>query len=343
MSNMLVCAKCNRVKIGDAEWSQNPSSKIDKDSKGVEVAEVCTHCEKAKSDTPQQTGTAESEVVVDASKMKDRDDTVATADKVADEVTTADKVSGDKQERIKPSKPRISKGPKMVDVKNPSEKYVKKDVVSVSAEKMPSSSLDRPGLAYENHKTIIACKRLMGQALIDFANAIRASKENRYYEFYADSWEAYLSTSDIGIDRTRASRLMILSVFCEDYEKQTGKKPEINDIAEARICRHLLPCIQMSKDGTIENIKDAESLIDKAKELGHEDFVAECDDYRNKTAHRGDAPLPEKRLDEGPIKDAQGNVIGQITSVYANPKNHYLKIRIDNDHVLDDEMIIVIP
>jgi len=198
-------------------------------------------------------------------------------------------------------------------------------------------------LAHENHNIIIACKKMMGAALIEFSNALRSSKENEYYKLYNESWEAYLASSELGIDRSRASRLIRLSMFCEAYKKKNGELPEIDDIAEGRICRLLLPSIDMDdKNIEIKNIDAADDLIEKARTLGHDDFAAECDEHRNKE-RTSDEPPAEKRITEGPVHNAQGEIIGTITSVYANQRGHTLKMKIDNESILDESMTIVIP
>ena len=273
-----LCAKCNRVKINDQEWSEFPSKKITKDTKNVTVEDSCAYC-------------------------------LAVANI--------------------PAKP--------VDNK---EDITQVDIVQ---EFKPNKVKDAPEEAHKNHSHIVVCKRLMGEALMDFADALNESKTNGYFKFYNESWEAYLSDADIGIDDSRARRLMLLSKSRAAMEKQLGRTVDFNEISEGRLCRELLHCIDYDKTtDTVKNIDDVEDLIDKARALGHEDFKAECDLYKSKKGDKNRDEPPEKRISEGPVNDAEGNVIGYISSCYANSRFHNLRIRIDNAHIPDDDLTIVI-
>jgi hypothetical protein len=203
-----------------------------------------------------------------------------------------------------------------------------------------SQSKEYAKQAHENHQNLQLAKSLMGQALLKFAELLRESYEQEYYKAYSDSWDQYLSTPEISMDSSRARRLIRLSKIRDALEAQTGKPVELEDIAEYRLTRHLLPCVDFDEEsGKIKNLDEVHELIEKARSLGHEDFEAEVGDHKTKSVQGG---LMEKRIQEGNIKDVDGNIIGKITSVYANEKNHYVKLRIDNAYIPDGKLTVII-
>jgi hypothetical protein len=277
MDEIKVCRVCNRVKVGDEEWSENPSSKVKPDSPGVTTVEACDYCN---GEAPPQ-----------------------------------------EQEEV-------------------GEVEEQNEVVQVEA----SEASDEKKLAHNNHQTLVQCKRLMGEALLRFADALRESREKGYYRFYNESWKAYLSDPDIGVDDSRARRLIKLSKVKAVIEQQLGREVNFNEISEGRLCRNILPCIKLNeKIPEIENAEDVEGLLEKARTLGHDDFEAEIADYKTSQGGGGDAPPVEKRIAEGPIQNEDGDTIGRITAVYANDKTHYLKVRIDNAYIIDEKMTLILP
>ena len=274
-----VCKKCNRVKIDEEDWSEDPSTRITPESKNAEPVDKCDYC---------------------SGKTK------------------------------LPDKPEPVKKP--VTPKKEPEAVKETDLVETG---------DQKEMANNNHQTLISAKKLMGEALLAFADALRESKEQGYFKFYNESWEAYLCDPDIGIDPSRGRRLMELSRFRETANNQLGEDLNLNDIAEGRF-REILPCVKFGKGGTIENMADITEMLDKARTLGHNDFKAEAGEYRATGKSSSMRPPAEKRITEGPVKNSEGNVIGHLTSCWANQKKHTVKIVIDNDYIPDGPLTIVI-
>lgn len=276
------------------------------------IIRVCKKCNRVKID--------EEEWSVDPSTR------ITPESKNAEAIDQCDYCSG------KTKQPEEPKTPKKPEQKQEVEQVEQTDMVELG---------DQKELANNNHQMLVQTKRLMGDALLAFADALRDSKDNGYFKYYNESWEAYLSTPEIGIDPSKGRRLMELSRFREKAETQLGRKLDLNDIAEGRF-RKILPCVKFGKDGQIENISDVEEILDKARTLGHNDFEAEADEYKATGKSSPIRPPAEKRITEGPVKNAEGNVIGHLTSCWANEKKHTLKLSIDNDYIPDGTLTIVI-
>lgn len=201
--------------------------------------------------------------------------------------------------------------------------------------------LDDPAFnsaAHEHHQALVAAKRLMGQSLMAFCTHLREMKVHKYYLAHAESWYEYLAQPDVGIDNTRARRLIRLVTVKEALEKGDNQELDISDISEGRLTRGVLPCIKFDeKKGVVKNEEEVKELLDKARSLGHNDWEAEVAKHKP-TA--GGKKQVEARISDGPIKNPEGTIIGHIISVKANEENHYLHIRINNGDIPDDTLII---
>jgi hypothetical protein len=195
-------------------------------------------------------------------------------------------------------------------------------------------------LADKHHQALVQCKKLMGQSMLEFCRHLREIKDKELFKFYAESWYEYLSMPEIALDDTRARRLIRLINVKEAMEKQLGRNINIEEIAEARLTRDLLPCIQYDEEtGEVKNVKAAETLLDQARTLGHEDWQAEVEKKKPKIAGK---KASEVLIEAGPVTDEKGNIIGQLISVGANEENHYLRIRIANENIPQGALIVKI-
>ena len=172
MSEIAICTKCNRVRIGDAEWSENPTTKTIKDAEKVPECDYC----------------------LEGIEIEEEEEEVEAA------------------------------------------------VIEVEA-KDPDEIMTVKEMAFENHQCIIKTKKLMGEALLTFAGYLKDAKDNNYYgELGYESWNLYLSDPDIGIDGSRARRLIRL-VNIKNALEASGAQVDFNEISEGRLTRLLLPCV----------------------------------------------------------------------------------------------------
>jgi len=278
-SQISVCKVCNRVRIGDEEWSENPSTKVNTKTPGVLVVDECGKCDKC----PTQ------------------------------------------KENEPKSEPAGKK---------------KKEVEKVS------KTEEFAVMATENHKKIVACKKMMGKALLTLGTALQESYSNRYWKINHDSWEEYLATDEVGLRRDRASQLMKLSRSHRQLEADLKREVSIEEIAEGRH-RLILPCIIENEDGTIKDAEGIADLLEKAKTLGGQDFEAEVDEYRKSSGiskqQGGRKPQECMISSGGPVNDAKGNRIGKVHKAYANEKVHIITVYLGNEHITDDGIHFVIP
>lgn len=192
--------------------------------------------------------------------------------------------------------------------------------------------------AHENHNALLSAKRLMGQSLLAFCNYLREMKSKEYYLCYADTWYEYLADPDIGIDDTRARRLIRLVTIKEALETSSGNEVDIAEISESRLTRDILPCIKFDeKKGEIKNEEEVKELLDSARSMGNNDWIAEVAKHKP-TA--GGKKAVEALIADGPVKNPDGDVVGYISSVKANEDCHFLKVKIDNSWIPEGPLVL---
>lgn len=197
-------------------------------------------------------------------------------------------------------------------------------------------------VAHEHHQALIACRKMMGRALIEFATHLKVIRDQELWRFYdVESWKEYLAMSDVDIDDSRSRRLIQLVETKEQLEKQLGHPVDIEGIPEYRLTRGLLPCIEVDKEtGEIKNVEVAEELIAQARTLGCNDWAAEVEEKKSSGGGGGQRAIPELLLKANTnLLDEEGNVIGVIVTARADENNHTLKIKIGNGYIRDDLVI----
>ena len=322
-----VCQKCMRVKLDDsAPWSPRPAPQVENLPKNkVELVEECDYCDGTIQANPGKVGTPVLIEVPEKVDIKAKGKDKGNTDRNTDVKEGASK--GDPKGKETPKERR--------EVLKVSKEAPKEEQRSLPDEKLAT-------IADKHHQALVQCKKLMGRALIEFCIHLREIREKDLFRFYADSWYEYLSMPEIGLDDTRARRLIRLINVKDAMEKQLGTKVNFDEIAEARLTRDLIPCIQYDEEkGEVKNIKVAETLLDQARSLGHEDWQAEVEKKKPRVAGKKATEV----MIEAPcmITNAAGTPIGQVVSVKANDENHYLKIRIGNENISDRPLIIKIP
>ena len=323
-----VCQKCMRVKLNDeAPWSPRPTPTVQNlDKSKLEVVEECDYCDGTIQANPGRVGTGVASIEQVPEKV---DSKPKTKDKGGEGVdkkgATGTKESPSKGKEVVKERSEISK--------------VQKEVPKEAQKSLPDEKL--AVLADKHHQALVQCKKLMGQSLIEFCKHLREIQEKDLFRFYAQSWYEYLARPEVGLDDTRARRLIRLINVKDAMEKQLGSDMNFDEIAEARLTRDLLPCIQYDEEkGEVKNIKVAETLLDQARTLGHEDWQAEVE---KKKPRVGGKKAIEVQI-EAPqvVTNAAGTPIGQLVSVKANDENHFLKIRIANENIPDGPLVIKI-
>jgi hypothetical protein len=223
-------------------------------------------------------------------------------------------------------------GHKGVESENEEKEVIQGKIINNSEDQLAT-------LANRHHQALVQCKKLMGQSMLEFCIHLREIKSKELFRFYANSWYEYLSMPEVGLDDTRARRLIRLINVKDAMEKQLDRPVNFDEISEARLTRDLLPCIQYDEDtGKIKNIKSAEELLDQARNLGHEDWQAEVEKKKPRVAGKKASEVLIEA--PAPVMDNNGNPIGHLISVSANEENHYLRIRIANENISDGPLII---
>ena len=322
-----VCQKCMRVKLNDdAPWSPRPAPQVENLPKNkLEAVEECDYCDGTIQANPGKgsVGPAVLEPVPEKVDSKSE-----TKDKGNED---SDQESGEGTKES-PSKGKLHKEGRQVSTVRP-------EAPKEEQKKLPDEKL--AVIADKHHQALVECKKLMGQSMMEFCKHLREIKDKELFRFYAQSWYEYLSMPEIGLDDTRARRLIRLINVKDAMEKQLGTDVNFDEISEARLTRDLLPCIQYNEEtGEIKNIKVAETLIDQARSLGHEDWQAEVEKKKPRVGGKKACEV----LIEAPsvITNEKGSPIGQLVSVSANDENHYLKIRIANENIPDGTLTIKI-
>jgi len=320
-----VCQKCMRVKLNDdAPWSPRPAPQVENLPKNkLEAVEECDYCDGTIQASPGRVGVPVPKQVPEKvdSNPKTEDKEYKEGNRNSKEGTEASPPKGKEANK---ERSEISKVPKEA----PEEQ-----------KKLPDEKLAI--IANKHHQALVQCKKLMGQSMMEFCKHLREIKDKELFRFYAGSWYEYLSMPEIGLDDTRARRLIRLINVKDAMEKQLGTEVNFDEIAEARLTRDILPCVQYNEEtGEIKNIKTAETLLDQARSLGHEDWQAEVEKKKPRVGGKKACEV----LIEAPcmVTNEKGSPIGQLVSVSANDENHYLKIRIANENIPDGTLTIKI-
>jgi len=332
-----VCQKCLRIKVNDsAPWSPRPSPQINVKKGGFITVEECDYCDGTIQEEPGTVSGPErrSEVPkkVDPTPKKENTENGKGSAKVEEAL---------KKPRGRPKKSQTTKESneerKEVHTVPAAETKVKEVQKTLDIAKLDERQAP---IADKHHRALVECKKLMGKSLLEFCYHLREIKEKEYYKFYADGWYEYLSTPEIALDVTRATRLIELLDVKEAMERQLKRNLNLEEIAESRLTRDLLPCVDYDKKTKeIKNPQKVEELLDQARTLGHEDWQAEVAKAKPRV---GGKKAKETRIATGPLKNGKGDIIGQVVSVRANDENHYVSLRIDNSWIPDGPLVLKI-
>lgn len=208
---------------------------------------------------------------------------------------------------------------------------------------MPGADMDEKlgVVANEHHQALVQCRKLMGQALLEFCSHLRTIRDQDLWKFYSESWNEYLAMPEVDIDASRSRRLIQLVETKEKLEKQLGHPVDIEGIPEYRLTRGLLPCLEIDREtGEIKNVEVAEEIIAKARTLGGNDWAAEVEEKKSAGGGGGPRPIPELLLQANSnLLNAEGEIVGVVVTARADENNHTLKIKISNGYITDDLVI----
>jgi len=344
-----VCQKCLRIKLNDtAPWSPRPSPQAASMPKSkLEPVEECDYCDGTIQEEPEEkVRKTKKEVASDKSGEAERNvgelhnkGNDADVGKPEPDIEHDKALKNENEQRPQDAPESNEEPDKVQDTRV--EVTIEKPTKIVAHNRKTAATDDEKlaVVANKHHQALVECKKLMGQSMIEFCRHLREIKEKELFRFYANSWYEYLSMPEIGMDDTRARRLIRLINVKDAMEKQLGRDVNFDEIAEARLTRDLLPCINYDEEkGEIKNIKSAEELLDQARTLGHEDWQAEVEKKKPRVAGRKAAEVLIEA--PSPVTDDKNNVIGQLVSVSANDENHYLRIRIANENIVDGPLTI---
>lgn len=357
------CSKCLRIKYG-GKWSPNPSSQMKLGRKDVEYFDGCplclgeTQCEDPKDD-PEDSGTDSSVDVRPGAQEEPKEADVqeeagppegggTKKDDSGQAETTTPARTTEPSDTPKPRKPgRLEREAQRREAKYRAERCEKPETDRPHFTKsiVPSADLDEAlgQVAHEHHQALVQCRKIMGQALLEFCSHLKAIRDQELYKFYAhDTFKEYLATPEVDIDDSRARRLIQLIETKDRLEKQLGHTVDIEGIPEYRLTRGLLPCLDVDrKTGEIKNIEVAEELIEQARTLGCNDWSAEVERKKlDRPGGGGKRPIPELLIEANAmLVNAENNPIGVVVTARADETHHTLKIKIDNGYITDDMVI----
>lgn len=349
------CSKCLRINTGSG-WTPNPSSQLDRKRKDVDWSDGCPLC----ADQPQEPANGAQRIQPDAAGDAGALPEAPAQGGQGSEKSEGRKLApaGDRPEAQGASgdgtpagRPR--RGGRLEREAERREAKAKRgpDCAANLAERpqpvkplMPGADMDEKlgAVAHEHHQALIACRKMMGRALIEFATHLKAIRDQELWRFYdVESWKEYLAMSDVDIDDSRSRRLIQLVETKEKLEKQLGHPVDIEGIPEYRLTRGLLPCIEVDKEtGEIKNVEVAEELIAQARTLGCNDWAAEVEERKSTGGGGGPRAIPELILQANTnLLNENGEVVGVVVTARADENNHTLKIKIGNGYITDDLVI----
>jgi len=346
-------------------WSVNPSSQMKLGRKDVEYIDGCPLCNgepqssQEPSDGAKTTGASGSGNVRAGAQEKTQEDAVQEKERSSVRITTkvddCPQAEGSQDDRApKPTSDKATRKPGRLEreAERREAKYKEKKAEPCEAPADPKtqgSLMPHPDedekmgiVAYQHHQALVACRKMMGKALIEFSVHLREMRDRELWKVYgSESWAEYLAQPEISMDRTQADRLVKLVNVKDQLERQLGKKLDLEGIDEYKLTRGVVQCLEVDKEtGEIKNIEVAEELIEKARTLGGNDWAQVVEE--NKVRGGGGAKSPPPELMIAPntlLLDAEGNTIGVVVTSRANDVNHTLKIKIDNAYITDDIVI----
>jgi len=122
------------------------------------------------------------------------------------------------------------------------------------------------------HQNIVETKKTISSSFLRLGYLFKTAHDQAVYRTMGyDNWEQYLSTPEVSVSGSTASRLMnIYEVFVLEYKFPTSELEEI-DISKLF---EILPIVKR-----LELKQDVEGWLDKARELGVRDLRIEKKSY----------------------------------------------------------------